>query len=212
MSLVIRPARPEEYGLVGLLTADAYRADGLLEAADHPVESTYEAELLDATRRAEEAELRVAAEEGGQILGTVTWCPPGSPWRQLALRNDQAEFRMLSVAPAGRRRGVGRAMVEACLSRARRDQMSEVVIWSHPLMVAAHRLYLAMNFERAYDLDGSPAPGVHLWGFRLSLDARLVEGDETYVLQQSKSPPHRTGCNLCEAESENYVNIELPTT
>ena len=76
---------------------------------------------------------------------------------------------MLSVAPAGRRRGVGRAMVEACLSRARRDRMSEVVIWSHPLMIAAHRLYRPMQFERAYDLDGSPAPGVHLWGFRLRL-------------------------------------------
>ena len=170
MSFVIRPARPEEYGLVGQLTADAYRADGLLSAADHPVESSYEAKLLDAARRATEAELWVASAENGDILGTVTWCPPGSPWRQLALRDDQAEFRMLSVAPAGRRRGVGRAMVEACLSRARRDQMSEVVIWSHPLMTAAHRLYLTMDFERAYDLDGSPSPGVHLWGFRLTLD------------------------------------------
>ena len=172
MTFVIRMARAEEYGMVGQLTADAYRADGLLEAADHPVESTYEDKLIDAARRAREAELWVAAEEDGQILGTVTWCPPGSSWRQLALRDDQAEFRMLSVAPIGRRRGVGRAMVEACLSRARQDQMSEVVIWSHPLMVGAHRLYLAMHFERAYDLDGSPAPGVHLWGFRLPLDAR----------------------------------------
>jgi predicted N-acetyltransferase YhbS len=168
MSFVIRPARPEEYAQVGQLTADAYRADGLLAAADHPVESSYEAKLLDAARRAREAELWVAAEDR-EILGTVTWCPPGSPWRQLALRDDQAEFRMLSVAPAGRRRGVGRAMVEACLSRARRDRMSEVVIWSHPLMTGAHRLYLTMHFERAYDLDGSPAPGVHLWGFRLDL-------------------------------------------
>jgi GNAT superfamily N-acetyltransferase len=169
VSFVIRPARPEEYGLVGQLTADAYRADGLLSAADHPVESSYEAKLLDAARRASEAELWVASAEDGDILGTVTWCPPGSPWRQLALRDDQAEFRMLSVAPAGRRRGVGRAMVEACLTRARRDRMSEVVIWSHPLMIGAHRLYLAMHFERAYDLDGSPSPGVHLWGFRLGL-------------------------------------------
>jgi predicted N-acetyltransferase YhbS len=168
MSFLIRAARPEEYAAVGHLTSDAYRADGLLDAADLPVESTYEVQLLDATRRAREAELWVAAEDGN-ILGTVTWCPVGSPWRQLAQRDDQAEFRMLSVAPAGRRRGVGRALVEACLSRARLDRMSEVVIWSHPLMTGAHLLYSRMNFERAYDLDGSPAPGVHLWGFRLSL-------------------------------------------
>ena len=167
----IRAARPEEYDSIGRLTADAYRADGLLDATDLPVESTYESQLLDAGRRAREAELLVAADADGQLLGTVTWCPRGSPWRQLAQRDDQAEFRMLSVAPAGRRRGVGRALVEACLSRARQDGTSEVVIWSHPLMTGAHLLYQTMHFERAYDLDGSPAPGVHLWGFRLSLSA-----------------------------------------
>ena len=154
---------------MGQLTAAGYRADGLLEAADHPVESSYEDQLLDAARRAREAELWVAVDGDGAILGTVTWCPRGSPWRQLALRDDQAEFRMLSVTPAGRRRGVGRALVEACLGRARQDGMSEVVIWSHPLMAGAHLLYERMHFERAYDLDGSPAPGVHLWGFRIAL-------------------------------------------
>ena len=171
MSLVVRPARPEEYANVGRVTAEAYRADGLLDSADYPVERTYESLLLDAGRRAREAELWVAAEQDGEILGTVNWCPPGSPWRQLAQRDDQAEFRMLSVAPAGRRRGVGRALVDACLRRARQDGMSEVVIWSHPLMAGAHALYLRMNFERVPDLDGSPAPGVRLWGFRLPLTA-----------------------------------------
>ena len=171
MTFVVRPARPEEYDSIGRLTAEAYRADGLLDAADHPVESSYETQLLDAARRAREAELWVAAEQDREILGTVTWCPRGSPWRQLAQQADQAEFRMLSVAPAGRRRGVGRALVEACLARARQEGMSEVVIWSHPLMTGAHLLYQTMHFERAHDLDGSPAPGVHLWGFRLSIAA-----------------------------------------
>lgn len=172
MSLVVRPARPDEYAAVGQITVDAYRADGLLDSAEHPVESTYEDQLLDAGRRAREAELWVIAEDGtgsDELLGTVTWCPIGSPWRQLAQRDDQAEFRMLAVAPAGRRRGIGRRLVDACLERARRDGMREVVLWSHPLMLAAHALYLRMGFERAYDLDGSPVPGVNLWGFRLAL-------------------------------------------
>ena len=47
--------------------------------------------------------------------------------------------------------------------------MTEVVIWSHPRMLGAHPLYDRMGFERAYDLDGSPVPGVYLWGFRLAL-------------------------------------------
>jgi GNAT superfamily N-acetyltransferase len=172
MSLVVRLAQAEEYAAVGAITAAGYRADGLLDSAVHPVESTYEIQLLDAARRAREAELWVAVEDADgkdELLGTVTWCTIGSPWRQLAQHDDQAEFRMLAVAPGGRRRGIGRRLVEACLQRARQDGMRELVIWSHPLMIGAHALYLAMGFDRAYDLDGSPAPGVHLWGFRLTL-------------------------------------------
>jgi GNAT superfamily N-acetyltransferase len=172
VSVAVRPARPEEYGAVGAITAAGYRADGLLDSAEYPVESSYEAQLLDAGRRAREAELWVAAEDSGgtdELLGTVTWCPVGSPWRQLALQDDQAEFRMLAVAPAGRRRGIGRRMVEACLQRARQDGMREVLLWSHPLMLGAHALYRAMGFDRAYDLDGSPGEDVQLWGFRFKL-------------------------------------------
>lgn len=169
MSVAVRPAQPSEYAAVGALTAEAYRVDGLLEAHDHPVDDTYEVQLRDAARRAAEAELWVATDDAGAVLGTVTWCPPRSRWRQLARAEDQAEFRMLSVAPAGRRRGVARALVEACLDRARRDGMTEVVIWSHPLMLGADALYGRLGFTRAFDLDGSPVPGVHLWGFRLAL-------------------------------------------
>ena len=172
MSLLVRLARPDEYAAVGAITAAAYRADRLLDSPEYPVERGYEARLLDAGRRAREAELWVAVEDVAgkdELLGTVTWCPVGSPWRQLAQRDDQAEFRMLAVAPAGRRRGIGRRVVEACLERAHQDVMREVVLWSHPLMFGAHALYRAMGFDRAYDLDGSPAPGVTLWGFRLTL-------------------------------------------
>lgn len=168
----IRPARPEEYAAVGALTAAAYRADGLLDADDdHPANPAYEEKLLDADSRAREAELWVATAADGELLGTVTWCPPGSPWRELARTEHQAEFRMLAVAPAGRRRGLARALVLACLDRARRDAMTEVVIWSHPRMLGAHTLYARLGFTRADDLDGSPGPGVHLWGFRLGLTA-----------------------------------------
>lgn len=170
MTIAIRPARPEEYAVVGALTVAAYRADGLLDADDdHPVNPAYAEKLLDAAARAREAELWVAVDPDGAVLGTVTWCPPGSPWRELSRTEHQGEFRMLAVAPAGRRRGLARALVEACLDRARRDRMTEMVLWSHPRMLGAHALYARLGFERAHDLDGSPVPGVFLWGFRLAL-------------------------------------------
>jgi ribosomal protein S18 acetylase RimI-like enzyme len=76
---------------------------------------------------------------------------------------------MLSVAAAGRRRGVGRALVKACLDRARAAGMREVLLSSLPMMTAAHALYRECGFVRAPELDHSPKPDVHLWAFRLSL-------------------------------------------
>ena len=173
MSFLIRVAEPSEYAEAGRVTAEAYRIDDLLRRADGLIDTGYEAELTDAGRRAREAELLVAVEDG-HVLGTVTWCPPISPWRELATEQDQAEFRMLSVAAAGRRRGVGRALVTACLEHARAERMREVLLSSLPQMTSAHALYREFGFVRAPELDHSPKPHVHLWAFRLTLDLQVT--------------------------------------
>lgn len=168
MSFVVRVAEPAEYADAGRVTAEAYHADDLLRRTDGLIDVDYEAQLADASRRAWEAELLVAVDDG-QVLGTVTWCPATSRWRELATRPYQAEFRMLSVAAAGRRRGVGRALVKACLDQAQAEGMREVLLSSLPKMTAAHALYGEFGFVRAPELDHSPKPGVQLWAFRLSL-------------------------------------------
>ena len=170
MSLVVRQARPEEYAEAGRVTVEGYVADQLLSGHGEIADTGYELRLRDAGQRAREAELLVAVDDTGQVLGTVTWCPAGSPWRELATQEDQGEFRMLSVAAAGRRQGVGRALVDACLERARAAGMTEVVISSLPEMTAAHALYRRLGFVLAPDLDHTPVPGVNLWGFRLRLN------------------------------------------
>ncbi len=167
----LRLARPEEYEEAGKVTVAGYEADGFLTRPDG-TEDHYEPQLLDAAKRAAEAELVVAVAESGAILGTVTWCPVGSPWRELATRADQGEFRMLSVAPDARRQGVARALVEWCLERARKEGMTEVVLCSLTVMTAAHTLYGSFGFQRAPELDWEPVPSVLLWGFRLPLHVR----------------------------------------
>ena len=171
MSFFVRAAEPAEYAEAGRVTADAYSTDDLLRRTDGLIDRDYEAQLMDATRRAREAELFVAIDDG-HVLGTVTWCPPLSPWRELATRPDEAEFRMLSVASSGRRRGVGRALVKTCLDRARAAGVREVLLSSLPQMTAAHALYKEFGFVRAPELDHSPKPDVHLLAFRLALDHR----------------------------------------
>lgn len=166
--LVVRVAREDEYGAVGALTVDGYDADGHLSFPDGSYDHGYAGWLADAAARGRNDTLLVAT-AGGELVGTVTWCPFGSASAQLANAPHQGELRTLAVVPAGRGRGVGRALVEACLDRARTAGLTEVLLCSLDEMLPAHRLYAAMGFVRRPDLDWSPEPGVRLLGFSIEL-------------------------------------------
>lgn len=159
----IRLARPDEYLAVGQITLDAYVADGFLSADDG-----YARHLLDASDRAVGAELWVAAADH-DLLGTVTFCPPGSPYREVA-RADQGEFRMLAVPPRARGRGVAKALVTRCFERCAELGFAELVLCSMDAMTNAHALYDSFGFRRAPELDFSPEPGVWLLAFRAPVD------------------------------------------
>ena len=168
MSLLIRAAEPSEYAEAGRVTAEAYRIDDLLRRADGLIDTAYEAELTDAGRRAREAELLVAVEDG-QVLGTVTWCPPTSLGASSLPSKIKPSFGCCPL-PRLDGVGVGRALVTECLERARAECMREVLLSSLQQMTAAHALYREFGFVRAPELDHSPKPHVHLWAFRLTLD------------------------------------------
>ena len=165
MSIVVRPAHEHELDRAGALTVEAYDADGYL-VEDDP----YLDRLRDARLRAQQAEVYVALlpESPTEPVGTVTYCVPPSSWTELA-REDEGEIRMLGVAPSARRRGVGEALVSACIERSRELGHSALVLSSLPVQVAAHRVYDRLGFRRTPDLDWSPLPGVALIAFRLDL-------------------------------------------
>lgn len=163
MSLVIRPAHDEELTAVGALTFDAYAADGFV-AADSP----YAEDLRDAASRAREAELYVALDEDGALVGTVTFCPEGSAYREVA-GPGEGEFRMLAVDPAARRRGVAEALVRMCVERSEELGYGAVVLSSMPTQRAAQRIYERLGFRRTPELDWRPRPEIELLAFRLDL-------------------------------------------
>lgn len=164
MTVTVRPAHVDELAQVGELTVTAYVADGFVAA-----DEGYAQHLRDAVTRAREAEVYVAVlAHPGELAGTVTFCPQGSPWSELA-RPGEGEFRMLAVAPGARRRGVADALVSVCLERSRELGYSAVVLSSLPAQTAAHRLYGRLGFQRTPDLDWSPQDGVDLLAFRLDL-------------------------------------------
>ncbi len=162
-AVVVRRPMAAELDAVGEVTVAAYLADGFVSA-----EHEYVGELRDAVRRDRDAEVWVAV-AGGTVLGSVTFCLVGSPYREVAVDDSEAEFRMLSVALAARRRGVARLLALQCLERARELRQTRMVMCSDRRMGSAHALYAGLGFRRLPARDWSPAPGIDLWAFALDL-------------------------------------------
>jgi GNAT superfamily N-acetyltransferase len=160
----IRLAQPEELLDVGRLTAEVYVGDGFMPASDD-----YVAVLADATRRAEATELWVAVDDEqvpGQVLGTVTFCPVGSAYREIG-RDDEGEFRMLAVSKQARGRGTGQALVQHCVERSRELGYAGVRMSTMDKMTSAHRVYERLGFVPAPEDDWEPVPGVRLLAYSL---------------------------------------------
>jgi GNAT superfamily N-acetyltransferase len=163
--LTIRPVLSAEHDALGELTVAAYRS----VPGDSSTSPSYEATLHDVAARARDAVVLVAVDADGGLLGGVTYVPGPGPLGEFEDEGD-AGIRMLAVAPAAHRRGVGRRLVESCIDRARQDGRSRIVLHTSPAMVAAHALYGSMGFVRAADLDGL-VPGASLMAYTLDLSA-----------------------------------------
>lgn len=159
----VRLIEPAEYDAAAGLTLRAYLAG---VGAPEP----YRPHLLDVAGRAASSEVLVAVEEGGRVVGTVTYVPrPGMPESEF---DDPAGagMRMLAVEPSAQGRGVGKALVDACVTRARAAGRRRLIIHTRPEMAAARRIYEATGFRRDPAGDFVPLPGVVLECFMLELD------------------------------------------
>ncbi len=158
----VRQVRAEEHESAGRLVLAAYRA---LPGAH--MSPDYAAELADVGRRAAEADVLVAVD--CELVGCVTFVPDASsPWAEL-LEEGEAGIRMLAVLPAAQGRGVGRRLLEECVSAARRLNRRALLLHTTPWMSAAQHLYATAGFERFSERDWSPVPEVPLLAYRLVL-------------------------------------------
>ena len=153
----LRRIRPEEHAAAGEACVAAYGP--FLTGA----EDDYAERLRDVATRDAQAEVWVAV-DGDRVLGLVTYCPPGSPWREIG-RDDEGEFRMLAVDPAAQGTGAGSALARLCEERAREHGATGMALSSLATMRAAHRIYARLGYERDPDRDWSPLPSVDLLAF-----------------------------------------------
>lgn len=146
-TIEIRAVRPGEYAIAGEVTARAYREFALPE---RPQWQPYLLRIADVAGRAERATVLVALVDGA-IAGSVSleldhhiepdWQDPIPP--------DAAHMRMLGVDPSLRRRGVGRALVEASIAVARDHGRTRLTLETTEPMRAAQAMYESMGFTSA---------------------------------------------------------------
>lgn len=156
--VILRDADPAEHAVVAELLATCYAE----HATSFPPRmwQTYRREIVAVPERLGVADLLVAADADG-LVGAVTlyrgdggdpdW-PPGT-----------ASLRLLAVRPSTRARGIGGALVEACLARSAGRGCTALGLHTAPFMHAAARLYERMGFvrvpERDFDADERYGPG-----------------------------------------------------
>ncbi|MEE8602667.1 GNAT family N-acetyltransferase [Euzebya tangerina] len=145
MTLEIRPVRPEEYEAVGAIVIAAYDREGTIEGP-------YRAQIRDTGARVDAGAAVLVAVDGPDLLGSVTYVEAGQEHFENAGAGD-CGFRMLGVATSAQGRGVGRALVQACLDRGRRDGHHRVAIYTMEWMDTARRMYERMGFVRRPDRD-----------------------------------------------------------
>lgn len=162
MDVLVRKARESELDEVGAVTAAVY--DGL-------VSPEYLEIVRDARSRwvSPATTTLVALDDGTDgLLGAVVFAAPGSPWRNLG-EDEECEVRMLGVLPAARGRGVGEALVRACIARAKTERCPRLVLCTEPEMQDAQRLYARLGFERMPQRDWLLRPGVTLLSYAMEL-------------------------------------------
>ena len=160
--IVLRAPEPGDLGWIvqrhGALYAREYGWGRAFEALVAAVVADF--------ARAEDPPDRAAAwiaELGGERAGSVLCVPAG---------DRVAKLRLLLVEPAARGRGIGSALVGACVRFARAAGYEELTLWTNDVLTHARPIYEAAGFaltdSEPHRMFGPPAVG-QKW--RLRLDA-----------------------------------------
>ena len=164
--LQIRDARPDELDATAEVMVAAYRQ--FVPADAPPLLQGYIDEIRDVRSRLAESTL-ILAEDTGGIVGAVTYYSdatkePHAPWPA-----GWANLRLLAVAPSARGKGIGRALTEECLRRARAAGRTAIGLHTTRMMEVARAMYERMGFVRIPEFDFAPMPDFVVMAYRRPL-------------------------------------------
>ncbi|HWH31397.1 MAG TPA: GNAT family N-acetyltransferase [Egibacteraceae bacterium] len=159
--LTIREARDDELDIVASLIVDAYAEYAARMSPD--AWSFFAQDIANVRGRLGDARLLVA-ERDGRLIGSVTLY---TDWR--GAQSGTYSMRLLAVPPECRGQGVGRALMEDGIARARAAGVSRLVLTAVQEMESVRDLSEHLGFVRDRSLDHEPAPGVRAEGYALHL-------------------------------------------
>jgi GNAT superfamily N-acetyltransferase len=148
----IRPVRPRDVGALRRVLAEA-NEEFRRQVAD-TLFTSYVASATDIEGRLAQGATVLIAEHRGILVGSISYYrdandegmgvgfPPGT-----------AGIRATAVHPGARGSGIGRALIDACVTHALADHASSLALHTAAFMRAAMRLYTASGFQRAPAYD-----------------------------------------------------------
>ncbi len=115
---------------------------------------------------------QIVAELDGMVVGTVLLYPAGTfvhPPTGAPIVLEYPEARLLAVKPDARGQGIGKALMQECIRRARLAGVPILTLHTTDMMEVGMRMYERLGFERAPNLDFYPAENVVVKGYRFDL-------------------------------------------
>ena len=181
-SFSIGYVRPEDYEVLGRMTVDVYA--GLPDMPGPEIQPDYYAMLADVRARATGpgTEILVAVSDIATLLGGVTFVRDMSAYNSggnASTYTEHAGIRLLVVSPDARRQGVGKALTQSCIRRAKDLGRKGVVLHTTRAMAVAWQMYENMGFQRCTDLDFKQGE-LQVYGFCLDFKNREQEIDYDY--------------------------------
>lgn len=166
--LSIRDARADERAAIRALTLAAYAEYATIMA---PTAWAGLRQALLSGLADEGTVERIVAEQDGALLGSVMlYSPAANAYGDAVAGAGLPELRLLAVAAAARGQGVGTALVEECMRRARQAGASALGLHTSESLQAAIRMYERMGFVRAPEGDFQPSGAELVMAYRLPLD------------------------------------------
>lgn len=167
-NLSIRNARRSDHAAIRSVTLAAYEEYATLMPP--PIWAAYRQNVLETLDEEGPQECLVAVQDEVVVGSVLLYLNAAQAYGGSGNTLAGPEVRLLAVLPAARGQGIGMALMDACVQRAREAKATVLGLHTMDMMRSAQRMYERMGFVHTAERDFQPAPGMLVKGYLLHLD------------------------------------------